>query len=283
MSETLLNWLNNEIKLSVPITDIPSQFANGYYFGELLSKYKLLPTFNEFRNTMIPLDITRNYGLLQKAFSDLSIQLTEIQKGELLSKKKFKAEMYLFKLKQKISQKLIDFDSIMQRTSSKNQVHELYRNLQLGTYEQQMYKTQKIQLDASKMLRDGLNSSERANSTRNNNNSNRQHIQSAKLQPVRPSSKFNKTIASIGKGFASSKYDRDIVNDIINEEQYLSQRNLERKNQIQNLESSKHLNEVSKDKDNISNWKTQMNFRSAFDKEQQRKETKKRYITKLQR
>ena len=268
MSETLLNWLNSEIKLSVPITDIPSQFANGYYFGELLSKYKLLPTFNEFRNTMIPLDITRNYGLLQKAFSDLSIQLTEVQKGELLSKKKFKAEMYLFKLKQKISQKLIDFDSIMQRTSGKNQVHELYKNLQFGTYDQQMYKTQKIQLDASKMIRDGL---QRTNSTRNNNN-NRPYIQSAKLQPIRPNSKFNKTVTSIGKGFASSKYDRNIVNDIINEEQYLSQRHFDRKNQIHHLETSKHSNEISKDKDNMNNWKTQMNFKSAFDKEQQRKE-----------
>ena len=94
-----------------------------------------------------------------------------------------------------------------------------------------MYKTQKIQLDASKMIRDGL---ERTNSTRNNNN-NRPYIQSAKLQPIRPSSKFNKTITSIGKGFASSKYDRNIVNDIINEEQYLSQRHFERKNQIQTL------------------------------------------------
>ena len=45
MSETLLNWLNNEVKLSVPISDISSQFANGFLFGELLSRYKLLPTF----------------------------------------------------------------------------------------------------------------------------------------------------------------------------------------------------------------------------------------------
>ena len=50
--------------------------------------------------------------------------------------------------------------------------------------------------------------------TRNNNN-NRPYIQSAKLQPIRPNSKFNKTVTSIGKGFASSKYDRNIVNDII--------------------------------------------------------------------
>ena len=83
MSETLLNWLNNEVKLSVPISDISSQFANGFLFGELLSRYKLLPTFDEFKNTTNRLDITKNYGLLQKAFSDLSIQLTEVQKGEL--------------------------------------------------------------------------------------------------------------------------------------------------------------------------------------------------------
>ena len=137
MSETLLNWLNNEVKLSVPISDISSQFANGFLFGELLSRYKLLPTFDEFKNTTNRLDITKNYGLLQKAFSDLSIQLTEVQKGELLAKKKYKAEMYLYKLRQKISNKLIDLDSIMERTSM-NQLHEFYKELNFGNYDQRL-------------------------------------------------------------------------------------------------------------------------------------------------
>ena len=97
MSDTLYEWLNKEVKLSVKITDITSQFANGYYFGELLHKYDLLPQFNEFKNTMIPLDITRNFSLLQKKLEDLSIHLTEIDKGEILSKKKYKAELFLFK------------------------------------------------------------------------------------------------------------------------------------------------------------------------------------------
>lgn len=133
MSETLLNWLNKEVKLSITISDISSQFANGYYFGELLSKYQLLPTFNEFKNTKNTLDITKNYGLLQKAFADLSIQLTEVQKREILMRRKYKAEMYLFKLKQKISGKLIDLDSIMER-SSVNQLHHLYKKLNYGNF-----------------------------------------------------------------------------------------------------------------------------------------------------
>ena len=114
MSDTLYDWLNKEVKLSEKITNIESQFANGYYFGELLYKYQLLPQFNEFKNTMIPLDITRNFGILEKKFQDLSIHLTEVDKGEILSKKKYKAELFLFKLKQKLLSRLLNIEEIME-------------------------------------------------------------------------------------------------------------------------------------------------------------------------
>ena len=100
MSETLYFWLNNEIKLSEKITNIQNQFSNGYFFGEILSKYELLPQFNEFNNTNNKLHITKNYSLLQKKFSDLGINLTEIDKNDLIQKKKFKAEIFLYKIKQ---------------------------------------------------------------------------------------------------------------------------------------------------------------------------------------
>jgi len=35
----ILNWLNDVVQLSNKIDNIEDQFANGYYFGELLSKY----------------------------------------------------------------------------------------------------------------------------------------------------------------------------------------------------------------------------------------------------
>lgn len=39
MTELLLSWLNDEVQLSKKITNFEKDFANGYYFGELLHKY----------------------------------------------------------------------------------------------------------------------------------------------------------------------------------------------------------------------------------------------------
>ena len=50
MSDILLNWINTEVKLSKKIQNITEDFSNGYFFGELLYKYKLLPQFNQFKN-----------------------------------------------------------------------------------------------------------------------------------------------------------------------------------------------------------------------------------------
>ena len=244
MSETLLNWLNNEVKLSVPISDISSQFANGFLFGELLSRYKLLPTFDEFKNTTNRLDITKNYGLLQKAFSDLSIQLTEVQKGELLAKKKYKAEMYLYKLRQKISNKLIDLDSIMERTSM-NQLHEFYKELNFGNYDQRL-KREKLNLDASK-------------------GDKRKGLQSARLNPVR--TKFACAVGKL-KNFNQTKRENDIIQDIISEEDHLLSQYDERKQNIFNKEKSKHIAEVNKDKSNLNGWRTEIDKKNKFDQEQ---------------
>lgn len=50
MSELLLSWLNDEVQLSKKITSFDSDFANGYYFGELLSKFNQQLNFSEFDN-----------------------------------------------------------------------------------------------------------------------------------------------------------------------------------------------------------------------------------------
>lgn len=39
MTQLLIQWLNDEVQLSTKISDLEHDFANGYLFGELLSKY----------------------------------------------------------------------------------------------------------------------------------------------------------------------------------------------------------------------------------------------------
>ena len=52
MSEYLISWLNNEIRLSKKITNIPKDFNNGYLFAELLYKTKQLPSLKIFKKLM---------------------------------------------------------------------------------------------------------------------------------------------------------------------------------------------------------------------------------------
>lgn len=50
MSELLLSWLNDEVQLSKKINNFDSDFANGYFFGELLSRFNQQLNFTEFEN-----------------------------------------------------------------------------------------------------------------------------------------------------------------------------------------------------------------------------------------
>ena len=49
--DLILSWLNDEVQLSTKITNIESQFANGYLLGELLEKHnQQLDFLEEFVN-----------------------------------------------------------------------------------------------------------------------------------------------------------------------------------------------------------------------------------------
>ena len=48
MSDLIFSWLNDEVQLSRKILNFEKDFANGYLFGELLSKYNQQLNFNQF-------------------------------------------------------------------------------------------------------------------------------------------------------------------------------------------------------------------------------------------
>ena len=221
MSDTLYDWLNKEVKLSEKITNIESQFANGYYFGELLYKYQLLPQFNEFKNTMIPLDITRNFGILEKKFQDLSIHLTEVDKGEILSKKKYKAELFLFKLKQKLLSRLLNIEEIMERTKHTSELKTFYKALNMGNYN-----------SVVKKANEGINKEKQ------------RKIQSARLPQIK--NKLDNL-----KKTTTNKRDSALINDILEEEMVLNNQHMNEKKYIERLESGKHKKEMDKEKKNF--------------------------------
>ena len=89
MSETsLANWINTSLKLSKKITNISEDFYNGYLFGEILDKHRLIPNFNAYTNSNDNKLISKNYQYLTKAFSDLGIKFNDNRRNDLLNKKK---------------------------------------------------------------------------------------------------------------------------------------------------------------------------------------------------
>ena len=52
MSELIASWLNDEVQLSKKIINFEREFANGYFFGELLAKYNQQLNFDKFLNRL---------------------------------------------------------------------------------------------------------------------------------------------------------------------------------------------------------------------------------------
>ena len=89
MSETsLANWLNSSLHLSKKITNIPEDFSNGYLFGEILHKHRLIPNFSSYDNSTDKKLISKNYQYLTKAFSDIGIKFNDNRRNDLINKKK---------------------------------------------------------------------------------------------------------------------------------------------------------------------------------------------------
>ena len=118
MTETLLNWLNNEIVLSKSIKDISMDFRNGYLFAELLYKTKQIPKLSTFRNTNNYKDMIFNFCHLQKNFLDIGVILDENSRNEIINGSPYTSKIYLFKIKQILSKKNIDLNQLKIKEST---------------------------------------------------------------------------------------------------------------------------------------------------------------------
>ena len=127
MTEILLNWLNNDIVLSKPVSNISIDFHNGYLFAELLYKTKQIPKLSLFKNTDNLKDIIHNFSLLQKSFLDLGIILDEKCRNEIINSGPYTSKIYLFKIKQLLSKKNIDLEQLKLKES--NTLQNLYNRM----------------------------------------------------------------------------------------------------------------------------------------------------------
>ena len=117
MSNLLLDYLNEEIKLSKPIKNIEKDFSNGYYFAELfekigylnsdLKKYKKEPKTDE--------EIKNNFNNLKLAFNNIGIHFDDEIINLIMNSEKNIASNIIYKIRTKMTRKKINFDDIMSK------------------------------------------------------------------------------------------------------------------------------------------------------------------------
>ena len=117
MSNTILNYLNNEMKLSQTIQNIEKDFSNGYFFAELLEKLGYLKNdINIYKKeTNSPKEIEENFKNLKEELNEVGIHLDEGTIKSINSCEKNIAPNLIYKIRTKIFRKNIGFDEIMDK------------------------------------------------------------------------------------------------------------------------------------------------------------------------
>ena len=118
MSDTLYNYLNNEIKLSVKVNSIDKDFKNGFLFGEILSKTgqlnpKDLSLYNKEAKTNQ--EIKQNYAILKEHLKHIGIHLDNFTINSLVNNIKGSSANLVYKIKTQIERKNMNFDDIMNK------------------------------------------------------------------------------------------------------------------------------------------------------------------------
>lgn len=224
----LKEWLNISLCLSKEIKDISEDFRNGYLFGEILHKHKLIPNFDAYKNSSLKKDISKNYQYLSKAFGDLKIKFSDERRNDIINKKPGISCQYLFKLKQILDQRLLCKETLKVQ-SGPNELHRLFK--------QMIYPN-----DSDKYYRDLLN--------------HKATMSKKKLNPIQ------KFLSKEGQ------YYIDIGKEINKEQKFYDDKHKATLNTIHNMEKDRENLCFEKDKNNLNNWNQQMDIKRKFDKEQ---------------
>ncbi|GFR40940.1 hypothetical protein Agub_g1600 [Astrephomene gubernaculifera] len=102
MSDLLRTWLTEE--LGLPISDnLERDFASGYLFGQLFSKYNLQPDAEHFDAKRMPDSMINNYTRLQPTFNKLGVQLDTRVANMLIREELGVAPRLLYSIKQNLA------------------------------------------------------------------------------------------------------------------------------------------------------------------------------------
>ena len=133
--EIILNWLNDDLEFEPKIRHIPKEFSDGYNFAVILSKIKEITDsqFKEFnKNPTDKRGINNNFILIKKYFHDkFDLEIRQEEFDDIINKDKSKAVVILYKLKNAIRFKKINFHNIKSSLNpeSKEEINEKVRKI----------------------------------------------------------------------------------------------------------------------------------------------------------
>ena len=111
-NDFILTWLNSDLNFTPKISNITKEFSNGYNFAKILFILNELSEdqFNEFKDTNNIEEIKTNFRKLQKYFHDkLNLDIREDEFNELMNKDVSKGNIILYKIKNSLHKKKINF------------------------------------------------------------------------------------------------------------------------------------------------------------------------------
>ena len=214
--------------------------------------------------------------------SELKISFTEQEKKDIINKKKYKAEMLLFRIREKLLSKLLQIEEIETQTKKNKTMNKIYTNVIKGITPPQ--RIQSAVPKKSEKMRLGNKYNTLISSTRLTQNqiTKRERLQSAKLP------KLNKNVIKIGKNRAYisgiesiacnnilSNQENTIFKQTLKEIEIFENIHMRNKIDIEKLEKRKHLKEENKEKRNLESWKKNYKIYKQFNEEKKEKDNQK--------
>ena len=112
IDDFILIWLNQTLNVDPPITNIPKEFSNGYKFAFLLNVLNEITKeeLNEFHDSSDQKEIKSNFKKLKTYFhTKLNLDIRADEFNEVINKDVSKSVVILYKIKNSVQKKKINF------------------------------------------------------------------------------------------------------------------------------------------------------------------------------
>ncbi|GMH48923.1 hypothetical protein TrLO_g15488, partial [Triparma laevis f. longispina] len=99
MAELLMSWLNDELKMSKRVTNLDTEFANGYLIGEILFKHNQQADFGQFNKKQTPDAKIQNFCMIEPTLKRLNIKFDAKVAYGIMQNDQSKTSKLIYQLK----------------------------------------------------------------------------------------------------------------------------------------------------------------------------------------